>query len=123
MLAATLLPSFAVHLIVALPAFRAVTLPVELTFATVLSLLLQVTFLFVALDGAATAFNSMLLPSFTLLLPEIVSFLTGCFTVTLQVSFLPLPSAAVQVTVQVPLPTAVSRPLLSTVATLVLLLL
>ena len=45
------LPSFAVHVIVAFPAFFAVTFPVLLTAATDVSLLFHVTALFVAFVG------------------------------------------------------------------------
>ena len=47
---------------------------------------------------------------------------TNCFTVTAQETDTPLPSLAVAVMVQVPTETAVTTPLLFTVATLVLLL-
>jgi hypothetical protein len=48
---AELPPSWVVTVIVAVPALAPVTLPLLLTVATAVSLLLHVTFLFAALDG------------------------------------------------------------------------
>ena len=76
----------AVAVIVADPAFFAVTVPAE-TDATLLSLLLQVTLLFVALDAATVAVRDVELPTvmFTLLLSRVTDTTetAGLETVTL----------------------------------------
>ena len=62
----------------ALPAATAVTTPVELTVATAVLLLDQVTFLFVALLGATVAVNVVVEPTFTLaLVGDTVTPVTG----------------------------------------------
>jgi hypothetical protein len=115
-----LLPSFVVQVMVAFPTPTAVTFPLESTFATLVLLDFQVTFLFVVVTGFTVFVSVDVLPTVSdnvVLFSETpVAFITG--TVTLQVAFLPLPSFALHVMVAVPVPTAVTFPLESTVATL-----
>lgn len=108
--------------IVALPAATPVTKPLLLTVAIEVLLLLQVTDLLVASDGATVAVSWVVIPMPTY--PEVLSSVTpvtAAVTVTEQVAVL-LPSTVVTVMVALPPPTAVTRPLLLTVATDVLLL-
>ena len=58
-----MLPSVVVTIIVAVPAFFAVTTPEEETVATVVLLEDQVTFLFVALEGVTVAVSAWVWPS------------------------------------------------------------
>ena len=117
-------PSSVVTVIVVVPAFNAVTLP-SATIATEVSLLVQVTFLFVAFSGVMFANNVSISPSNKV--AEFLSidiFSTGyifSLTVTLQVAVLP-PSSVVTVIVVVPGLSAITTPSF-TVATAVLLLL
>ena len=120
------LPSFAVQVIVTVPADFAVTLPVLLTVAIFVFDDFQVTALFVALVGVTVAVNCIVFPFPTLAVVLFnvifVTFTTdgfdgiGSVTVTLQVAFLSLPSFAIQVILAVPADTAVTLPVLSTVA-------
>ena len=87
--------------------------------ATLLSEEDQLTDVLFAVVGAAVAVSVFFFPTHR----ETVSSLramvvTGCLTVTSHVDFVPYPSAAVQVIVQVPLPFAVITPFEETVATL-----
>ena len=130
--------------IVAVPADTPFTTPDALTVATLLSLLIQVTALFVAFDGETVAVKATVLPtlivalavfSFTLAVgitsisssaasssvPPLSLIISLLNTVTLTVAFFP-PSFVVAVIVAVPTPFAVIVPVLVTVATLVLLL-
>lgn len=123
------LPSFALAVIVTvlpLPAFLAVTTPFELTVAYFLLLLVQATFLLVAFVGVMVVVRVTFFPAFTVLeLALILIFVTGLVIFNLKVALLPFPPLAVAVIVIVlPLPAflAVTTPLLSTVAYLVLLL-
>ena len=109
-----------VTVIVVVPAFNAVTTPLD-TLATEELLLDQVTFLFVALLGLIVAVNVIVSPSNSVaedLSNETPA--TFAITVTLQVAVLP-PSSVVTVIVVVPAFTAVTLPF-DTVATDVLLL-
>ena len=107
-----------VTVIVAVPALMAVTLPL-LTVATEVFELLQLIFLFVALDGETVAVNVWLSPSVRVMLVlsrlTLSTLYTFAFTVTWQVAVLP-PSSVVTVIVAVPALRAVTCPLL-TVAT------
>lgn len=119
---AVLLPSAVVTVMVVVPTAFAVIVPL-LTVATLVALLLQETFLFVALDGVMVAVNVSVAPTNRLV--EVLLRLTpvtGTVTVTAQVAVL-LPSAVVTMIVAVPAATAVTFPAVETVATLVLLLL
>ena len=77
-----------VTVIVAVPAFFAVTFPLDETVATFLLLELQVTALLLALLGEIVAFKVRDFP-FLSVADVLFSFMlfTGCLTVTLQVSF------------------------------------
>ena len=113
-----MLPSAVVTVIVAVPAALAVTTPDVETVATDVLLLLQVTFLFVAVEGdtvavsCSVAFLARVIEDLLSVTP-----VTGLFTVTAQVADL-LP--AVAVIVAVPDPLEVTRPEEDTVATFVL---
>ena len=112
------LPSVAVQVMVQVPRETAVTTPLAFTIATLSSLLVHVTFLFEALEGRIVAVSWDVVPVFRLRVDlESVMPVTGCVTETVQMAFLPLPSVAAQVIVQIPLPTAVIKPLWLTVAT------
>jgi hypothetical protein len=117
---AVLAPSAVFTVIVAVPAPIAVTLPALLTVATLVLELVQVTFLFVALEGVTVAVNVSELP-----ITKVIVFLdkvmpvTGTVTVTVHAAVLE-PSAVLTVMAAVPAPIAVTLPVLSTVATLVL---
>lgn len=120
---AVLLPSSVVTVIVAVPSALAVTNPVEETVATEVLLLVQVTFLFVALEGYTVAVSVPV--AFGASVIEVLfklTLVTGIVTVTEHVAFL-LPSSVVTVIVVVPAPLAVTNPDAETVATEVLLLL
>lgn len=118
-----LLPSFAVAVIVHTPCEITVTTPLLLTVATLGLLLVYVNVLFVAFAGAITVFNAVVVPLLRVSAFSIVIFVTGCFTITVQVAVLLLSSVVFAVIVQAPAPTAVITPLFVTVATFVLLLL
>ena len=100
---------------VAVPTATAVTLPLASTVALDVSLLSQVTVLYVALSGATVAVSVSLAPTWSVRLSLLsVTEVTGTgLTVTAQVADLP---SAVAVMVAVPTATAVTLPLLSTVA-------
>ena len=121
---AFLLPSSVVTVIVAVPAFFAVTTPEVETVATVVLLEDQVTFLFVALDGDTVAVSVCVWPSTKVRLVWFkltpVTGTVAALTVTEQVAFL-LPSSVVTVIVAVPAFFAVTTPEVETVATVVLL--
>ena len=120
---AVLLPSAVVTVIVAVPDATAVTFPAVETVATLVLLLLQVTFLFVALLGETVAVSvSVAFGANVSVVLFRLTPVTGTVTVTAQVAVL-LPSAVVTVIVAVPDATAVTFPAVETVATLVLLLL
>ena len=119
----TPLPSFAVAVIVAVPFATALMLPFESTVAALVLLLFQVTALLLALEGAAVAVRAKDL--FLIRVREVlfkVSFVTGCFTVTVQEAESLLPSFVVAVIVVVPFATAFTLPFASTVTIFVLLL-
>ena len=90
---AVLPPSWVVTVIVAVPAATAVTKPLAFTLAIPLLLLLQLTFLFVALEGATVAVSCCVPP--TLSVAEVGLTLTPVtgtlevFTVTEHVAVLP----------------------------------
>ena len=122
---AVLLSSSVVTVMVAVPSFTPLTNPSLFTVATSVLLLAHVTFLFVALEGVTVALSCVSSPSFTSGFPTMLTPLTGIFcsllvTVTAHVAVW-FPSA-VTVIVASPGATAVTFPLLSTVATLSLLL-
>jgi hypothetical protein len=119
--AAILPPSAVVTRIIASPGAMAVTLPLPSTIATFVLLLLQVTVLFVALEGIMFAVKVSALPTASVLILSRVTPVTGILTVMAQEATL-LPSAVVTVIFAVPAPTAVTLPPLSTVATALLLL-
>ena len=120
-----LLPSVVLAVIIAVPGFFAVTRPLLLTVATELLLVVHVTVLFVALLGSTVADNCMEYPSVNsalVLFKEIdVARTTFCLTVTEQDALRLLPSVVVAVMVALPGDFAVTRPLLLTVATELLL--
>ena len=120
---AFLLPSSVVTVIVVVPTDFAVTTPELDTVATLVLLLVHVTFLFAALLGDTVAVNVLILPFTMLIVLELkVTPLTLIgVTVTSHVAFL-LPSSVVTVIVAVPTDFAVITPVEDTVATLVLLL-
>ena len=113
-------PSVVVTVIVALPWATPVTTPLELTVATVASLVLQLTLLSVALLGDTVAVNACVAPTATdALVGATVTPVTGTvdvLTVIADEAVKP-PSAVVAVMVAVPLPWAVTIPLVLTVAT------
>jgi len=116
--AAVLPPSAVVTVIVAVPAATAVTTPLVDTAAVAVLLLLHVTFLFAALEGATVAVRVSVLPTVRMADDLLrVTPLTGTgLTVTVQAAVL-LPSAVVTVIVAVPAATAVTTPPAVTVAT------
>ena len=119
---AVLLPSAVVTVIVAVPDATAVTFPEVETVATLVLLLLQVTFLFVALLGATVAVSvSVAFGANVSVVLFRLTPVTGTVTVTEHVAVL-LPSAVVTVIVAVPAAMAVTKPDVETVATDVLLL-
>jgi hypothetical protein len=122
---AVLLPSSVVTVMVAVPALTAVIVPPD-TVATVGALVLHVTFLFVALEGATVAVNVSILP--TVIVVDdlfkdtpVTSTGGGAVTVTVQAAVL-LPLAVVTVITALPTDTPITTPFV-TVATAVLLLL
>ena len=118
-----LLFSFDVTVMIAVPLLTAVTKPSLLTTATLVLLLLKITPLFVALAGSTVAFSSLAsFSSSSSSLGFTVMPVTGTSTgveptLTVQVAYLPLPSFAAAVIIAVPSLTAVTRPVLLTVAT------
>ena len=75
-----------------------------------------------ALEGATVTLSAAVFPAFTVsLVLLIVSLVTGCFTVILQVALTPLPSLAVAVIVAVPFARPLTTPFAVTVATFLLL--
>ena len=121
---AVLLPSSVVTVIVAVPSATPLITPSSSTVATASLLLLQLIFLLVAFAGVIVAVNCFVLPVSTVvdvLSSEMPSTATA-LTVTSQ-DAVKLPSVVVAVIVAVPAVTPVTLPLLSTVATDVLLLL
>ena len=105
----------------ALPAATAITFPVLSTVATAGADDFQFNFLFVAFTGATSAvictvsFSFKLTSVLSRVIP--VTFTSGFVTVTLHVAVTPLPSVALQVMTALPAATAVTLPVLSTVAT------
>ena len=122
---AILAPSFVFTVIVALPDDTPVTFPVVSTVATFVLLLVHSTSLFVALLGLIVATKLSLAPvtKFSAVLFKVtpVTDITGFFTVTLHVATLD-PSFVFTVIVALPADTPVTFPVVSTVATFVLLL-
>ena len=117
---AVLLPSAVVAVIIAVPAFTAVTFPVLSTVAIALLEVVQFTALFVAFDGATVADKLYVPPTNNAFIVEVkltdVTLTTGASaTVTVQVAVL-LPSAVVAVIIAVPALIAVTFPVLSTAA-------
>ena len=116
------LPSLAVAVMVTVPFLMPLTIPVWVTAAIFLLLVVHLTDLLLAEAGAIVTLRVVVLPlirvSFVLL---IVSLVTGCLTVILQVAFFPLPSLAVAVMVTVPLAMPLTTPLAVTVAIFLLL--
>ena len=115
---AVLLPSAVVTVMVAVPAPLAVTVPLE-TVATAVLELLHVTLVLDAFEGVmvAVSFPVLLIPERVIVVLSRETPVTGTVTVTVQVAVL---SPTLAVMVAVPLPTAVTLPLASTVATEVL---
>ena len=119
-------PSAVVAVMVAVPSATAVTTPVLLTVATLVSLLVHVTFLLVTFAGVTVAVSVTVwlaaLNEWDVLFRVMPVAGTGIETVTVQVAERFVPSAVVAVMVAVPSATAVTTPVLLTVATLVSLL-
>ena len=116
------LPSLAVAVMVAVPLPFAVTLPLASTVATEVLEDFQLTDLSVASVGR-TVGAKVRVPSIARKVYWVLSIVmdvTNLLTVTAQDADFPLPSLAVAVIVAVPLDTAVTLPLWSTVATDVL---
>ena len=118
------LPSLVLTVMVAVPGFTDVTLPLLFTVATLVSLDDQVTFLLVALDGNTVAVNVCDALVFKVRVDASrvtpVTCTVAAVTVTVQFALNP-PSAVVTVMTAVPAATAVTRPLELTVAAAVLL--
>jgi hypothetical protein len=122
---AVLLPSAVVTVMVTVPVATAVTIPPD-TVATEGALLVHVTFLFVALEGAMVAVNVSVLP--TVIVVDdlfrdtpVTSTGGGAVTVTVHAAVL-LPLVVVTVITALPTDTPITTPFV-TVATAVLLLL
>ena len=115
--------SFAVQVIVVLPDFKAVTLPVESTVATVASEDFQLTVesFGVGLVGLIDADNCFDSPTHAEVVPESVISVTCCLTVKVIVAAAPWLSLALAVIVTVPLAIPLTLPEVVTVATFVLL--
>ena len=121
-LALKLVPSVVVAVMVAVPRLLAVTRPSLFTIATLVLLELQVTAELLTLLGDTVAVNRSVSP--LLIVAEVLFSempVASCVTVTLQFALKLVPSVVVTVMVAVPRLLAVTRPLLLTVATLVLL--
>ena len=117
-----MLPSAVVTVIVAEPGPLAVTKPLLLTVATEVLLDFQVTVLLLVLLGVTVAVSWSVWP--VLSVAEVlfkVTPIANCLTVKAQVALLLLPSAVVTVMVADPGALAVTRPVVLTVATVVLL--
>ena len=114
-------PSDALAVMLALPLDTAVTKPFASTVATEVLLLLHITLLSVALSGVTVAVSCKVWPRLVndavVLLRVIPVTGTDIFTVTAQVAVLLEPSAVLAVIVALPLATAVTRPVLLTLAT------
>ena len=121
---AVLLPSTVLTVIVVVPTATAVTVPL-LTVATLVLLLVQVTFLFVAFAGATVASNvnvELSDKSLDVLFKETpVTATVVTVTVHVPTTGWSFSSYPVAVIVVVPAETPVTKPVLETVATLVLL--
>ena len=116
-------PEAVFAVIVAVPLLFAVTRPELLTEATPPSLLLQVTDLFEAVEGATAAVSCRVFPILSVTDSGVTVIpLAGVVTVTVQVSLTDEFAADFTVMVAVPLPLAVTRPEEFTVATALLLL-
>ena len=117
-----MLPSAVVAVMIAVPRPLAVTRPLLLTVDTLVSLEVHVTAELLALLGVTVAVSCKVSP--LLMVAEVLLRLmpvAGWITVTSQVALKLLPSAVVAVMVAVPRDLAATKPLLLTVATLVLL--
>ena len=109
--------SFATALIHASPPFTAVTTPLASTVATSSSDEDQATVLSLAVAGTIWAYSLPVSPTFRFnSCFSKANASTGCVTVTSHVAVKP-PSTEVAVMMQVPFPTPLTLPLLSTVAT------
>ena len=119
-LAETLLPSFALAVMVAVPSLTAVTSPFASTVAMFSSEEVHARLLFVAFSGATLAFNANVSPSVSVcsvalsVMPSTST--TGAFTFMVHLAETLLPSVALTVMVAVPSLTAVTSPFASTVA-------
>jgi hypothetical protein len=118
---AVLDPSAVVTVIVAVPAATGETTPLDDTVATAVLLLVQLTFVLVALIGVTVAVKVPEAPPTARFMVEALRLtaVTATLvvdTVTVQVAVLP-PSAVVTVTIEVPAATPVTSPLELTVAT------
>jgi hypothetical protein len=117
---AVLFPSSVVTVIVALPADTPETMPLNDTEATVLLLLLHITFLLVALEGSIVATKVSDPPTVRLVMVLLsvtpVTATGAALTVTAQVAVL-LPSSVITVIVALPTDTPVTKPFEDTVAT------
>ncbi len=117
-----MLPSVVVAVIVAVPAETAVTTPLLFTVATDVLLDFHVTVLLVVLLGYIVATNCSVAPTQMVVLDLFNQMdVANCFTITVHEALRLLPSVVVAVIVAVPAETAVTTPLLFTVATDVLL--
>ena len=123
--AAVLLPSAVVTMMVAVPAFTAVTVP-SATVATCSLLLLHVTVWLVAFAGSTVAVSFSLPPSASVNsvlvnVTPVTGTVWGALTVTLHVAVL-APSSVVTVMMASPALTAVTTPLFTVAISLLLLL-
>lgn len=111
-----------VTVITALPALMALTLPLVLTVATLVSLEAHVIFLLLNVTGSVVTVSFSLLPTWMLVSCLFkVTLFTAVTTVMLLLAYFLLPSLAVAVIVALPAVRAVTSPFSSTVATLSLL--
>ena len=112
-------PSPVVAVMVAVPTFSAVILPLPSTNTTSLLLVAHITVLSVASSGPTVAVSVLLAPLSILKASELILIVdAGTKTVTMQAAVFPF--EVVAVIVAVPPPTAVICPMLSTVAILAL---
>ena len=112
-------PSAAVQVIVQVPLPFAIICPFEETVATLELEELQLTAVLLAVVGVVFAVRVFVSPTHSVAEEDDrVIDATGCLTVIEHSDFVPYPSTAVQVIVQVPLPFAVITPFEETVATL-----
>jgi hypothetical protein len=115
------LPSAVVTVMVAVPTDTPVTRPVELTVATAVLLLLQVTFWFVVLAGAIVAVNCCVPPiKIEAVVGDTLTPVTSIGLTVITLVAVLAPSAEVTVMVAVPTDTPVTSPVALTVATAVL---